>query len=293
MKNFKNIFKYILVLSTLGVFLLNTSCEDPDEMTYKAAEGTPYFHFGGPATSDTIKYAILQTAPSPLNVTLYYSTEGSTNEVVNVPFTIEGSSSAYTVVGGETSFQFDAGEVESTIQIMPVTGVPAATLYLKLGTPSNGGSIGYPGGNASLVEISILTCPTNYGLWFGNLNAEDVGYGSVGAVGSTVPSLECDILLVDGDLPNSGQTPSNTKFELVFTPAFDGATNGTVEVEPTKYINSLNFTTGAYAVYYQATGIYDEGTETITLNYTVTANNISTGAVVGTWYTGANIITPL
>ena len=136
-------------------------------------------------------------------------------------------------------------------------------------------------------EISFVTCPTQYAYWFGYLYIEDVGYGSTVGTGSANSSGDCDKLIVNNNLPGIGSA-TNTIYELVLTPTNPSGSQGTVVVNETPSRTGLQ--NGTVTAVYTATGTYDTATGEIILDFSLDAKNNATGAILGNYYTGTNII---
>jgi len=132
-------------------------------------------------------------------------------------------------------------------------------------------------------------CSTNFDLWFGNLNIEDVGYGVTPGTGSGTPTGTCNTVVVNNNLPGMPAS-TNNRYEIVLEPSSPGATSGTATVEET--VSRTGLTAGGQPVnaVYIGSGTYNEETKTITLQYQVLAKSTANGQIVGTYWTGTNII---
>lgn len=142
-------------------------------------------------------------------------------------------------------------------------------------------------------DISIINddCPTKFTYWFGALDCEDVGYGSTPGTGAGNDTGDCDILVVNNNLP--GATPvanMNTTYIINFTPTNSDGTEGIVQVSPT-FVRTQVSGGITYDAKYDATGTYSTVTGEITLNYRYRAYSQTTGAGVGNFWTGTNVIT--
>jgi hypothetical protein len=141
-------------------------------------------------------------------------------------------------------------------------------------------------------EISFVTCPTQYAYWFGSLSIEDVGYGSTPGSGSANINGDCDKLIVNNDLPGIGDggVPANlnTIYELIFTPTNPSGSQGTVVVNETIIRTGLQ--NGTITAVYTGNGTYDTATGEIIIDYSLDAKSNATGAILGNYYTGTNVI---
>lgn len=151
------------------------------------------------------------------------------------------------------------------------------------------------GGNEATFKKTVVIvnddCPTKYSFWFGAISVEDAGFATTQGVGSATPAGTCDILRVNNDLPAIGSA-TNTIYDIILVPDFEGASTGTATVETTisRTAAQTHPTLGVLDAVYTATGFYDEDTKQIILDYTVGARNAN-GNIVGSFYSGTNIIT--
>lgn len=159
-------------------------------------------------------------------------------------------------------------------------------------------SVSNPSVNIGIVDegsysktFSIVNddCPTQFTYWVGDIVIEDVGYGSFGGSSSVNENGDCDILVVNGNLPQAG-SPDNTLYEVQFIPTNGEGTEGIVIVEST-LVREQADTNGLYDGYYEGSGTFDVSTGEIIIDYEYLAFSRSTGELVGTFYSGTNIIT--
>lgn len=134
--------------------------------------------------------------------------------------------------------------------------------------------------------------------WLGDVEVEDVGFATVEAFGETTENAACDVLLFnDTDFIDF----ANTNYTFVFNSASADGSTGTVQgtseiIEGVSENEDLGPLNGQYS----ATGFYDVSTGEIEVSYefqalTAEANEeqgIDEGTVVGTFFTGTNIIRP-
>ncbi len=279
----KNFLRIGLLALTIGL----VSCEE-DRRIYNGGDFVT-FADGSLETlsvfenSGTIDVPVYISVPRNEDVTVTLSSTNGTavsgtdfeiaTTTVVIPANEDHAIARLTLVDNE-----DFGETKSFTLSIASASAPDVNLGLS----------GDIGSYQKTINIINDDCPSNYNLWVGDLDVEDVGYGITPGTGAVTPSGACDILRVDNNLGGVPSIVDGVTFDLLFTPDFEGATTGTVEVKPTYTRMS-----GANFVTYSALGVYDEDTLTITLDYSVDARSGSaTGPVLGNFWTGTNVIMP-
>jgi hypothetical protein len=114
-------------------------------------------------------------------------------------------------------------------------------------------------GNSSITFTVVNNdCQANTSVWYGNISLYDVGYATTLGTGSANATGDCNILQVAGDVSGAGVA---TVVLVYFTPTTPGATSGTVNVPSQNGIN------GSTRYKYEGTGVYDEVTGVLLINY--------------------------
>lgn len=275
MKN-KIIIKALFIVSLLTII---TACSDDDSNLFE----NPHFAgFLGQGTS-----VVVSEGGDPVTIDLGLTKVQTQDVTITLSVTdqtaVQGTD--YSLSG--TSVTIPAGEYNGSITLTPVDNDvfnEAKTLILEISTVS---ASGLAVGNADehsykrTIVLSNDDCPSQSNIWWGNLDVEDVGFGSTPGTGSGNSAGDCDVLLVTNDLPGAGA--GSGPFELYFTPDFLGATSGTVDVPAQIYCVACS---GGLDALYSATGTYDEVTQQIVLFYSLDRTD---GA---NFWTGINVITP-
>ncbi|WP_298148283.1 Calx-beta domain-containing protein [Flavobacterium sp.] len=190
------------------------------------------------------------------------------------------------------SITIPAGEFTGEFVLNVVDDVDfneARRFKATLATTAPNVSVGFEAALGTFEKTFLIAnddCPTNFDLWFGPVDVEDVGFGSTPGVGGLNANGDCDTIRIENNLPGV-PSPTNEVYEIVLVPDFPGATTGTATVAAT--VSRVN-ASGALDAVYEASGTYDEATKTITLDYVLAAVN-DAGATVGNFYTGTNVIT--
>ncbi len=275
----------------LAVGLLAISCEQNDHDLFKTFDDYTYVGFtNGNAVvstaenSGTYEIPVLISAAQDQDVVVTLTTTDGT-AVAGQHFSL--ASSTVTIPAGQYGGTFVLNLIDDedfnesrTFEIGLSTNVP----NLRIGLDGATGTF------EKTVLIVNDDCPTNFNIWFGSILVEDVGFGNTPGVGSANASGTCDVLVVDNNMPGIGSA-TNTIYEVVLVPDFDGATTGTATVANTTARTGIaNAQFGPLSAVYEASGFYDEDSATITLEYVLKAVNAG-GSTVGNFYTGTNVIT--
>lgn len=274
-----------LLLTSLAVLSL-IACEE-DTVIYN---GDDYVSFNSiseeiSTTEDAETYDLVigmsetqdQDVTVELNVTSDTAVEG-------VNFTIPSS---VTIPAGETFSPatitlIDDTEINTT-RSFSVEIVSVSMSGLNIG-------ISDIGSYAKTIKIINDDCPTKFSYWIGDISVEDVGYGSTAGTGTVNEDGDCDLLIVDNDLPGAGSGADNTIYELQFYATNAEGTTGIVIVEATLTAYAFD-TTASYDAYYEAAGTFDTETGEIILDYELQGYSVATGEYAGNFWTGTTIIT--
>jgi len=187
------------------------------------------------------------------------------------------------IITGTLSESEDGGDDESDNVITFTVSLGENNANLRTGIAD----VGSRSKTVNIVQVS--NCPTPFYEWIGDLNVEDVGEGTSSGTGALNSGFDCDVLIVDNNLPGIA-SPTNTSYELIFTPGPGGSESGTVEVTSTISREEIPLQSGEVVDgVYEAFGFYDSSTGEITLNYVFSA--VEDGEVLGTFWEGTNIIT--
>jgi len=159
-----------------------------------------------------------------------------------------------------------------------------------LSVSAGGYQIGIADEGSYYKEISIVNndCPTQFSYWLGAVDVEDVGYGSTPGTASANANGDCDILVVNNNLPGAS-APQNTIYNIVFTPTNAEGTEGTVSVAPTLVRTQVSGGV-TYDAKYAGSGTYSTITGEVVINYQYRAYSQTTGNYVGNFWTGTNVI---
>lgn len=275
--------KKILILS-LAIFTL-IACEE-DRTIYS---GDTFVSFRSTQSAVSINEAI-----GTYNLQIGIADEQ--NEDINVGLdvtsdtAIEGTHfnipSSITIPAGETLVTIPVEIVDDELS-NPIRNFTVE--IVSVSNPSVNIGILDEGSYSKTFSIVNDDCPTQFTYWVGDIVIEDVGYGSFGGSSSVNENGDCDILVVNGNLPQAG-SPDNTLYEVQFIPTNGEGTEGIVIVEST-LVREQADTDGLYDGYYEGSGTFDVSTGEIIIDYEYLAFSRSTGELVGTFYTGTNIIT--
>jgi len=257
----KNIYK-LGVLSILGLSLL-TSC-DEDTVVYN---GSDFVMFNQASTSSLSFTESAGTIQIPVNLSTPQSTDVTVNFTITSETAVAGTD--YTVV--TPTLVIPAGQTVGNIQIALTDDDVfnfSKVLTLKLtGSSLSNVSVGLAGQAGSYEKNLVIAnddCPTQSSLWFGAVTVNESGAAPKQATATGNEDGDCDVLVITGDLGDFGIATAS--FEFFFTPDFEGATTGTVNVPESLYCTGCS---NNLDVFYSAQGIYDEETQIITVDYTV------------------------
>lgn len=242
---------------------------------------------------------ILENAGT-INIPVYVNEPQDSDVLVNIQLT-DGSAvnnEHYSFVS--TSVTIPAGQTQADFQLSLIDDDEfneSRRFTVKLDTQASV-TVGLSGATGSFEKTVVIVnddCPTQFAHWFGMILVEDIGYDTTYGTGSANDNGDCDVLLVDNNLP-ADASPVNTKFELVFTPdpGDPSGSFGTVVVADT-YVRQRTFNISGVStvcdVKYRATGFYDVASGEIYLEYDYRAFRASDGVLVGNYYSGGNLIT--
>lgn len=262
----KKLFVGVLLAGVIGI----TGCEEQD------------FLFNGPhfVSFTQASVSLSENASSPLDAVVQISQKQDVDVEVSFEVSADGAVAGtdYNILTTSPVI-IPAGQFEVPIRIEPIDNsdfeTEARKVTLTITSVSN--DIGVQVNSTSEINIVNDDCPSQSNIWWGNLSMEDVGFSVNPGVGSANSNGDCDILVIEGDLIGGGASAPITFY---LTPAGDGATNGTIEAPKGLY----DCCGPAYE--YEASGTYDEATQTIELDYTFFQAD---GSV---FWTGQTIITP-
>lgn len=286
--------KLYSIIFLVSFCLLNLSCDDENDLT-KTFDDFTFLSF---KSTDNV-LTVLENSGS-VSIPVYLSEPQNTDVEVSIVVTDGTAISGDHFTFNSLSITIPAGQYESAFQLNLVNDSEfneSRRFKIKIQSSSSL-VVGLSGANGSTEKDVVVVnddCPTQYAFWFGLLSVEDVGYGSTSGVGSANTNGDCDVLLVNNNLPGDA-SPVNTLFELIFTADSSDPSGsvGTVEVLDTT-VRQRTFNVGGTPtvcdVKYRATGFYDTTTGEIFLDYEYRAFNASTGNLVGLYYSGQNIIT--
>jgi hypothetical protein len=229
-----------------------------------------------------------------LKVTISKEQSSDVNVALNIVVLTQGGVN-YEIASNQVTIP--AGQLSGNLTITPVNddlNTPSTVIKVSILSVNPGIIIGLSEVGSYEKTITLVNddCPTQYGYWFGSLSIEDVGYETTPGSGSANSNGACDKLIVTNDLPaiGDGGVPANlnTIYELIFTPTNASGSQGFVVVNETPSRTGLQ--NGTVTAVYSATGTYDTATGEISLDYSLDAKSNATGAILGNYYTGVNVI---
>lgn len=284
---------YSLLLLVFSLFVFN-SCEDENDLTKTFKD----FSFLSFKSTDKV-LTVLENAGT-VTIPVYISEPQGSDVQVSVQLTDGTAEYDEHYTFASTTVTIPAGQYEAAFQLTLVNDDEfneSRRFTVKLDSPASV-TVGLSGATGSFEKTVVIVnddCPSQYAYWFGSILVEDIGYDTTAGIGSANVNGDCDVLLVDNNLP-ADASPVNTKFELVFTPdpSDPAGSFGTVEVSDT-FVRQRTFNVSGVStvcdVKYRATGFYDVASGEIYLEYNYRAFRASDGALVGTYYNGGNLIT--
>lgn len=287
----KKIFKYLMVLSISSALFV--SCDDDiQDTTFKTFDDFAFVSLKGNDATLTV-----QEDAGSVSIPVTLSTALSTDTQVSLQVTDSTAVSGADFSFANTTITIPAGSTEGNFVLNVVNDDEfneSKVFSIELRTNDANVAAGLSGNLATFKKTVVIVnddCPTRYNLWFGALSIEDVGYGSTPGSGSATPSGTCDVLRVVNDLPAIGGATANLNYDIRLIPFSEGDTQGEAIVDRVlaRAAAQTHATLGVLDAVYEANGFYDETTREITLEYTVLARN-SAGTIVGTFYTGTNIV---
>ncbi|NBL64403.1 hypothetical protein GV828_04200 [Flavobacterium sp. NST-5] len=285
----KKLSKYLLFFAISPLLFLG--CDDIEENLFRTFDDFTFVSLSGNSNTLTVQenagsVNIPVSLSSPLDSDLQVSlVVTDSTAVTGVDFTF--ANTIVTIPAGQTSAMFVLNVIDDEV-------FNESKIFSVELNSSNPAVMAGLSGNAATFQKTVVIvnddCPTNYDLWFGALSVEDVGYGSTPGSGGATPAGTCDILRVNNDLPGIGGATAAI-YDVRLIPFSDGDTQGEAIVDRTlaRAAAQTHATLGVLDAVYEASGFYDETTREITLEYTLLARN-SQGTIVGSFYTGTNII---
>lgn len=280
MKKMKKIFLAFLTLAFLA------SCEE-DKQIYGGENYVIFTNVGTQSVSIneatgtyTLEVGIVNELSSDLDVS-FNTTDDTALEGVHYSLP-----SNVTIPAGETS-------AELVIDIIDDDEFNSArTFEVSIASNSADIQVGIANEGSYSKEIRIINddCPTQFTYWFGDLSVEDVGFGSVPAVGSGNDAGDCDILVIeDVDLIGLGMAGTYV-YNFVPAPSSEDGSIGSVQSDEVVFPgvqehDQLGTLDGVYTAF----GTYSTITGEVTLEYSLDARD-SSGEIVGSFYSGTNII---
>lgn len=279
-------------LSFVALSFLFNSCDAYDDDNQKAYAASNFAMF-----ADNQATLSVSEDGGSLVIPVSISKPSSTDLTVNLRFT-NGTAQSGVHFNAPTSVVIPAGQISTnlTIAIVDDTNLNATRSFnLDIASVSDntyGVGISDEGSYSKTISIINNDCPTKFTYWVGNLSVEDVGYGSTPGTGAANSSGDCDILVVNNDLPgvagNAVAGSLNTLYNVFFTPTNADGSEGTVVVTSTL---SAKVVSGGvtYDAKYSGTGIYSAVTGEVVINYALSAYRAD-GSLAGTFWSGTNVL---
>lgn len=243
MKNYKYIFLLVCLIPLLS------GCFDDKGTEILLTDQFVSFYvpdqqIGENAGTGELVIDISQAPTSAVTLNLEVET---TNMIEGVDFTVPSKS--VTIPAGEFSVS-----VPFTVVDNQVFETVSRTFTVTI---SSAGSIPIEANPSVTVLVLNDDCPVNTSLW-SDVAVEDVGFSNNPGTGAANANGDCNILIITADYVGAPATPVTWEF----TPASDGALNGTVVAPRQAYACC------APAYEYEAEGVYDEETGIILADYT-------------------------
>ncbi len=257
------ISKYRKLLAFAFLIVALVSCGDePDKILYKgpafvffeSAEYVPLLE----SSSTTFKIPVRVSEPQNEDFTVGYdiTPAGAISEIdyrilSPNPITIEaGEYTAYIEV---EMIDNEVLDTETRAFDMSITDVSNSKLQKQVRTTLN-------------LEVINDDCSAEIPKivkWVGTVAIEDVGFASGSAAGAPGSGGSCGGVLILSGEDTFGLGVGGFEIRLVFTQDPVNPTTGTVEVAKDSYFQDENYS----AYHYEATGIYNETTKEILLDY--------------------------
>lgn len=277
--------KIILSLFILSSFVFTSCDHDTGDVKFN---GDSLLHF--PGESQSIAFVLTTDDSKVFDVPFGVVRRVSGTHTVNLVVDAENSDAVqgvdYEIVNN--SIQLTDGDITSNFQVR-VFGAPITeegkVVRFRLQSETLPSAVFRDTYTLILKE----QCSTNFTLWFGNLNIEDVGFGTTSGNGSGTAQGTCNTIVVNNNLPGM-PSPTNTRFNVVLEPSSPGSTTGTASVAETVSRTGLAVSGQPVNAVYVATGTYNEETRTIILNYQVLAKSTANGQILGMYWDGTNVI---
>ncbi len=279
-------------LSFVALSFLFNSCDAYDDDNQKAYAASNFAMFADNQATLSVSEDV-----GSLVIPVSISKPSSTDVTINLRFT-NGTAQSGVHFNTPTSVVIPAGQISTnlTIAIVDDTNLNATRSFnLDIASVSDttyGVGISDEGSYSKTISIINNDCPTKFTYWVGNLSVEDVGYGSTPGTGAANSSGDCDILVVNNDLPgvagNAVAGSLNTLYNVFFTPTNADGSEGTVVVTSTL---SAKVVSGGvtYDAKYSGTGTYSAVTGEVVINYALRAYRAD-GSLAGTFWSGTNVL---
>lgn len=289
--NFNNIImkKNLLIYCLLIISVLFTSCSDEDNLN-KSFSDFNFASFDNPNAVLTV-----QEDSGTFEIDFTISAAQATDTQISIEATDDSGLAGVHYSFVNQTVTVPAGAYSGSFTLVLIDDEESnesRSFNINLTSANPNIIVGLAGNDATFEKRVVIVnddCPTNYNIWFGPLSVEDVGFGTSPGTGSATPNGTCDLLRVINDLPGIGGNTTST-YDIVLVPFIEGGTSGIATVEATVARTGIaNATFGDLEAIYSASGVYDETTQTINLNYQLDARD-GTGEIVGSFYTGTNVI---
>lgn len=265
----KYIYKFGLLTIASAVFLI--SC-DEDVVDFN---GQNFVTLNSPASTTISISEDVGTAVIP--VTMAFARPNDVVVNYTLTSTVAQPGQDFTVAG--PSITIPAGQLSANIEIaindndilddsknitLDLTSISDASV--SLGTSDVG----------SYRKIGLIVnddCTTEYSLFFGELTVTEGGSVSA-TTGGVNATGDCNILVITGDVFGFG-AEADKEIPILFTPASEGATSGTVTIGSQLYCQACN---SGLNLDIAGTGTYNEVTRVIVINYTITRSDGATAS---------------
>lgn len=261
----KNINKYILSASLLGIMAFSTSCEKEDH-TFK---GPNFVAFNQSA------YAVSEADIKPLVVTIGASIGNGVKEDVTVEYTVTGSAveGVDYNLNSPNTITIPAGENNATIEIEPINNdqfdLPRNIVLTitSVSDPNLNIGINTTGKLQSSVNVTLQDddCLVNTGVWEGTNTITRASSGSthVSPLGKNANG-DCNFLSIYSNAFGIHALAAVQTIE--FIPAAEGARDGIVRMPKQNVGLRFGAPHGVLTVEGDGDGAYDEATGEFWLN---------------------------